>query len=86
LHRRVIRYHNLTVDSAILVVSVEPKSPASRALLREGDLIVEIDDHPTSGIDVLHRCLAEKEIGTSAVLTILRGADKKVIEIRPEFR
>jgi S1-C subfamily serine protease len=86
LHRRVIRYHNLAVDSAILVVSVEPKSPASRALLREGDLIVEIDGHPTSGIDVLHRCLAEKEIGTSAVITILRGADKKVIEIRPEFR
>ena len=86
LHRRIVRFHGLNVESAILVVSMEPNSPAWRASLREGDLIVAIDDHATPGIDVLHRCLSEKELGTKAVLTILRGTDKKVIEIYPEFR
>ena len=86
LHRRVVRYHGLNVESAILVASVEPKSPAWRASIREGDLIVAIDGHPTPGIDALHRYLAEKETGTNAELTILRGTDKETIQIFPEFR
>ncbi|MCI0412974.1 trypsin-like peptidase domain-containing protein [bacterium] len=86
LHRRIVRYHGLNIESAILVASVEPNSPAWRVSLREGDLIVAFDGHPTPGIDVLHRCLAEKETGTNATLTILRGTDKKVIQIHPEFR
>ena len=86
LHRRMIRYHNLNVESAILVVSVEPNSPAGRASVREGDLIVAFDQHSTAGIDVLHRCLSEKEPGTGAILTILRGAEKKEIEVYPDFR
>jgi S1-C subfamily serine protease len=86
LHRRVIRYHGLIVESAILVVSVEPNSPASAAGLREGDLIVAFDQHATAGIDVLHRCLSEKDPGTAAQLTILRGTDKKQIVVFPHFR
>ncbi len=86
LHRRIIRYHGLNIESAILVASVEPNSPAWRASLREGDLIVAIDAHPTAGIDALHKCLAEKETGTNTELTILRGTDKKIIQIFPEFR
>jgi S1-C subfamily serine protease len=86
LHRRIVRYHNLKIESAVLIVSVEPNSPAARAGLHDGDLIVAIDEHPTSGIDVLHRFLAEKQIGSNTVITILRGAERRDIEIYPEFR
>jgi len=86
LHRRVVRYHQLPEESAILIVSVEPNSPASRSSLREGDLIVAFDQIAITGIDVLHRCLTEKKTGSMAVLQVLRGADKKEIEIYPEFR
>ena len=86
LHRRIIRYHNLNVESAILVISVEPNSPAGRASVRDGDLIVAFDHHPTAGIDVLHRCLSEKEPGTGAIVTILRGSEKKEVEIYPNFQ
>ncbi len=86
LHRRIVRHHDLKIESAILVASVEPNSPAGRASLREGDLIVAFDHHPTAGIDILHRCLSEKQTGTNAVLTVLRGTEKKEIEIYPEFR
>jgi S1-C subfamily serine protease len=86
LHRRMIRYHNLSVESAILVVSIEPNSPAGRASIREGDLIVAFDQHPTAGIDVLHRCLSEKQPETGAIVTVLRGAEKKEVEVYPHFR
>ena len=86
LHRRIVRYHQLPGETAILIASLEPNSPASRSGLREGDLILAFDGRSTSGIDILHRCLSEKDPATRAVLTILRGTEKKEIEIYPEFR
>ena len=86
LHRRLVRHHNLSIESGILVISVEPNSPAGRSHLRDGDVIIGFDQNPTPGIDVLHRCLSEKVSGLKAELTILRGTEKKDIEIYPEFR
>jgi S1-C subfamily serine protease len=86
LHRRIVRFHRLATESAILVVSVEPNSPAARARLKEGDLVIAFDGIPITGIDVLHRCLAEKQAGSRAILQILRATEKKEIEIYPEFR
>jgi len=83
LHRRIVRFHHLPVESAILVTSVEPNSPALRAGLRDGDLIVSFDTHAISGIDDLHRFLTEKEIGVRCKLTILRGAELIPLEIIP---
>lgn len=46
----------------ILVLSVEPGSPAQRAGVREGDVVVQLDNEPVAGIDDLHRLLAEMRI------------------------
>src|SRR6266536_6541193 len=59
LHRRVVRFHQLPVASGILVVSIEPNSPAQRAGLREGDLITGFGDHVVPHVDALHRILTE---------------------------
>src|SRR5689334_1069566 len=50
LHRRLIRFYQLAKESGILVVSVEPNSPAQRAGLREGDVIVAFNGQTTAGI------------------------------------
>jgi S1-C subfamily serine protease len=84
LPRRFVRYHNLTTDTAVLVVSVEPDSPARDAGLREGDAVVAFNGQPLAGIDDLHRLLTEPVIGTSATLTILRRTEKIELAIKPE--
>lgn len=80
---RLRRVHELTVDGGILVVSVEPDSPAERAGVRDGDLIVAYDGQPIGGIDDLHRFLIETRIGVRSPLTVIRSAAKVVLDIVP---
>ncbi len=84
LHRRVVRFHNLLQESGVLVVSVEKRSPAETAGLKDGDIIVSFDGTPVSGIDSLHRSLAEKQVGVRAEVGILRGAEKLVLSVIPK--
>ena len=83
LHRRLVRHHNLAVESAVLIVSVEPNSPAWQAGLKQGDLILAMDQTSTGDIDDLHKVLTEKEAGTKSIVTLLRGTEMLHLEIVP---
>ncbi|HEY5595133.1 MAG TPA: trypsin-like peptidase domain-containing protein [Nitrospiria bacterium] len=84
LHRRLVRFHDLPVESGVLIISIEPNSPAQKAGLLEGDLIIGYDRQPIAGIDDLHKVLTEKQVGVTAPLTILRRTEKMVLKIVPE--
>ncbi|HLA12665.1 MAG TPA: trypsin-like peptidase domain-containing protein [Pyrinomonadaceae bacterium] len=84
LPRRIVRYYNLAVESGILIVSFEANSPARKAGLREGDIIVAFDDHPIAGIDDLHKLLTEDRIGHKSSLSVIRNTDKMILEVVPE--
>lgn len=84
LARRLVRFHNLPADTGILVISVEGGSPAEKAGIREGDIIVEFDGHPVKAIDGLHRLLTESQVGVPSRLTILRQTSKQVLEVVPQ--
>jgi len=84
LPRRIVRFYHLAVESGILVVSFENDSPARKGGLREGDIIVGLDDHPIAGIDDLHKLLTEERIGRKSLLTVIRGTDKLTIDVMPE--
>jgi S1-C subfamily serine protease len=84
LPRRIVRYYNLAVESGILIVSFEANSPARDAGLREGDIIIAFDDHPTAGIDDLHKLLSEDRIGHKSSLVVIRGTEKLMLEVIPQ--
>jgi S1-C subfamily serine protease len=83
LPRRVVRYYNLPVESGIMVVSYEGNSPAQKAGVLEGDIIVGFDDHAIAGIDDLHRLLTEERIGRRSSLVLLRRTEKLTLEVVP---
>jgi S1-C subfamily serine protease len=83
LHRRLVRFYNLEIESGVLVASVEKGSPAEKAGLRDGDLIVGYGDRSVSSVDDLHRILTEEEIGSASAITILRGTERLVRTIVP---
>jgi len=84
LLRRIVRFFHLPVESGILVLSIEENSPAQRAGLSEGDIIVGFNSEPIAGIDDLHRMLTEEKVGVSTALTILRRTEKFDLIIIPE--
>lgn len=84
LPRRLVRFHELRVESAIAVVSVESGSPAEKAGLRQSDLVVAMDGKQIAGVDDLHRLLTEARVGAAVRLTVVRGPQKLDLEIVPE--
>jgi S1-C subfamily serine protease len=84
LPRRIVRYYNLGAESGILVVSFEANSPARDAGVREGDIIIGLDDYPTAGIDDLHKLLTEDRIGHTSSLLIIRNTDRLRIDVIPQ--
>jgi S1-C subfamily serine protease len=84
LLRRIVRFYHLPVESGVLVVSLEENSPAKRAGLAEGDIIVGMDGQSVAGIDDLHRMLTEEKMGVKTTLTIIRQTQKLNLNIIPE--
>src|SRR5438093_110194 len=83
LHRRVVRFYNLPLETGVLVVSVEKDSPAERAGLREGDLIVAFNRQPIGSVHDLHKVLVSEQIGVRASLTVIRHTEKLELPIQP---
>lgn len=84
IHRRVARFFNLPRETSMLVLGVEPGSPASRAGLREGDVVVEFNGQAIAGIDDLHKQLTGERASVKSVLTVVRHNEKLALEITPE--
>ena len=64
--------------------SRSPQSPARRAGLSEGDIIIGFDGNPVAGIDDLHRNLTGDRVGVHVKLTVLRRSEKLEIDVVPE--
>ena len=84
LHRRLVRFYDLPQESGVVVLAATEGSPAQRAGLREGDVIVAMDGKPVAGVDDLHRLLTDARVGVSCVLTVLRRTEKLEQKVVPE--
>jgi S1-C subfamily serine protease len=83
IHRRIARFYGLPLETGVLVVSVEKNSPAERAGVREGDLIVAFNGEPIGSVHHLHKILVGEQINVSASLTIIRHTEKLDMPILP---
>ena len=83
LDRRLVRYHDLSEDHAVEVLSTDPKSPAGLAGIRNNDLIVSVNGRGITSVDDLHSFLAEWPIGESVTITVVRGKNKEDLTVVP---
>ena len=84
LHPRVVRFHRLPQDRGVLVAELDPHSPAARAGLQRGDIIVGFKGHAIKSIDDLHKRLVASEIGVPSPIMVLRQTEKIFAMVVPE--
>jgi S1-C subfamily serine protease len=84
LQRRSARFHGLDQASGVLVQSTGPASPARRAGILSGDIIVGADGVSVRDVDDLHRLMTDERVGRSLPLVVLRQGQKVEFAVMPE--
>jgi S1-C subfamily serine protease len=86
LSRRRRHAVGLAQESAVMVASIEPGSPAERAGLLGRDIILALDGVVITGADDLIRVLAGDKIGRTVELEVLHNGSRRMLSLVPHER
>ncbi|MBV8256032.1 MAG: trypsin-like peptidase domain-containing protein [Chitinophaga sp.] len=76
-------YHHLINKSALFVTQVEKGSPADKAGILSGDILVSFSDKMVQTSDELFKMLTEDKIGSFYFTEVIRGNHKQELRITP---
>jgi serine protease Do len=79
--RRLRRAVGLPEFDGVLVRAVEESSPAERAGIERGDLIVGAAGREVDRVDALYEALDDAQASEQLELTVLRGADERTVVV-----
>jgi S1-C subfamily serine protease len=83
LTKQLSEYFGVTNGKGILIETVVENSPASRANLRAGDVIVEAEGKPVTNQIDLVKIINEKKEGEISLI-IIRDKQRQTVKITPE--
>jgi S1-C subfamily serine protease len=86
LPRRLRHAAGLDQERAVTAGTVESDSPAARAGLRPGDIIIGLDGAHITGADDLVRALSGDKIGRTIALDVLRATERLTLLLVPQER
>jgi S1-C subfamily serine protease len=86
LSRRRRHAAGLNQESAVIIASIEPGTPAERAGLAAGDIILALDGKAVTGADDLIRLLAGDKIGRLVDIETLRNGEHRRVSLIPGER
>lgn len=70
------------VKDRFTVETIEPESPAAKAGLQEGDILLSLDGQPISGIDQFGNLIRSRAPGDVVALQVLRGSTQAVAKAK----
>ncbi|MFN6530320.1 HhoA/HhoB/HtrA family serine endopeptidase [Nostoc sp. ChiSLP03a] len=74
---------NLTADEGVLLVEIVPRSPASVAGLRVGDVIKSINSQPVTKIEEVQKLVEKSKIGTKLPIEVERNGQIVQVGVQP---
>lgn len=80
LDAQTAEYFNLKPGTGLVVRAVEPGSPADRAGIRQGDILVSIQGEPVKGVSDYKAAMRSLRKGERFRLRVLRGGEEIGIE------
>lgn len=72
--------YNLPVDAGVLVDSVEKGSPAEKAGIKPGDIIVRIGDKKITGVEDVFLAIRSHQIGDTVEVELYRGRERLTLK------
>ena len=73
--------NNLPVDHGVLIASIDPNGPAYKAGLRNGDIIVQVDNTAVNNISSLSDALLSKNPGDRVTVRFYRGNQQSSVDV-----
>jgi len=77
-------YYDLPVDKGALIIQVMPDSPAERAEMARGDIIVGFGEKAMNSVDDLVTEIRKRKIGEKVRVLLLRDSEKWIADITLE--
>jgi serine protease Do len=74
---------NLTADDGVLLIEIVPRSPASVAGLRVGDVIKSINSQPVTKIEEVQKLVENSKIGTKLPIEVERNGQIVQVGVQP---
>jgi serine protease Do len=74
--------HGIREGFGVVIVDVLESSPASRAGLRNGDIVVAVEGRPVTETRVLQRLIAGAPVEAPTRVTVLRREGRRQLEVR----
>jgi S1-C subfamily serine protease len=81
----VVRRYGLPAGTGVMVMSVNLKSPAARAGIRQGDIILAAGQNTVASVDDLHRLLTRDIVGRGLPIALLRGDELVMTNVVPDM-
>ena len=70
------------LPAGLYINTVEPGTPAHRAGIEPGDILISIDDIRITDMDTLNSVIFRHEVGDVVTVVIYRGGQKATVELR----
>ena len=86
LSASLVKQHQLGHDSGLLIVSIADASPADKAGVLLGDVLLEANGQSIGRPDELLDALSSVETGGAVTLKLLRGGTIKTVSVTPADR
>ena len=86
LPRRLALVLGLRQARGVAIASLEPDSPAAKAGLQPGNIVLALDGEPVTGADDLVRLLGGGRIGVDTTLSVIVGNEHKQVVVVPAER
>ena len=78
----LVKKHGIREGFGVVIVEVMEGTPAQRAGMRSGDIVVAVDDRPVTETRVLQRLIAAGPADRDARFTVLRPEGRRTLPVR----
>ena len=84
LDQSLAEQFDVNVSEGVLITDVQYNSPAKKANIKTGDIVIEYDNKKISNINELTELVAQTVIGKNARVKILRSGKEKILTVKIE--